>query len=145
MSRALNDLSIPMRVRAFEWLARLAEAGIMVMIIDTLRTQKEHEANLASGTSAIKMSYHLPRRMRVPTMTAGHPDAERADAMDICPYSQYSLHGPDKLQWDTKDPAWKTVINTCEASGLESGGRWVRPHDPGHGQLPRGLWFPKYE
>lgn len=144
MSRLLNDLSAPMRVRAYHWLALLTEAGVSVMILDTLRTEAEHAANLAKGTSKIATSFHLPRKMRVPNMSAAHPDYGKSDAMDICPFRQYDLHGPDKLQWDTTDPAWKIIITTCEAAGLESGGRWKDPHDPGHGQLSRSLWYPNY-
>lgn len=144
MSRALDDLSTPMRLRTYEWLARLIEAGVMVMIIDTLRTEEEHRKNLENGTSKIARSYHLPRRMRVPGLNTAHPDYGKSDAIDICPYSQYELHGPDKLQWDSKDPVWKTIIHTCEQSGLESGGRWTNPHDPGHGQLPKKIWLPTF-
>lgn len=144
MSRRLDDLSSPMRPRAFEWLARLTEAGVAVMIIDTLRTKEEHAQNLANGASTIALSFHLPRHMRLPSMSLTHLDYYKSDAMDICPFSQYDLHGPDKLQWDTKDPAWAIIIVTCEQSGLESGGRWKNPHDPGHGQLPRKIWQPQF-
>lgn len=144
MSRALNDLSTALRPRAYEWIARLAEAGVAIMIVDTLRTEEEHKKNLANGTSSIALSFHLPRRMRVAGMTATHPDYEKSDALDICPYEQYALHGPDKLRWDTSDPVWRTIILACEAAGLESGGRWTSPHDPGHGQLPKRIWSPQY-
>jgi hypothetical protein len=33
-----------MRAKAVELLARLVEAGIMVLIVDTLRTEAEHQA-----------------------------------------------------------------------------------------------------
>jgi hypothetical protein len=47
MSRRLDDLDPRFRPLAFEFLARLTEAGIHVMIVDTLRTPAEHAANLA--------------------------------------------------------------------------------------------------
>ena len=128
-----------MRLRAFEWLARLAERGVPVMIVDTLRTREEHAKNLASGASKISLSFHLPRAMRTPC-APGDPSTELSDAMDVCPYEQFMLHGPDKLRWSAEDPAWKIVMECCERSGLESGGRWRDPRDPGHGQLPRKLW-----
>lgn len=144
MSRLLDDLSNPMRHRVNDWLARLVEAGVAVMIVDTLRTEAEHQKNLANGTSKISVSYHLPRYMRVPDMMPQHPDYRKSDAIDICPYSQYDLHGPDKLRWDASDPVWKIILKTCEQAGLESGGRWTNPHDPGHGQLPKTLWYPQF-
>jgi hypothetical protein len=56
MSRALDDLSTDLRPKAFELLARLVERGVSVMIVDTLRTEAEHLANLKSGASASKFS-----------------------------------------------------------------------------------------
>lgn len=120
MSRALNDLSPEFRPLAFELLARFTEAGIAVMIIDTLRTQEEHEANLANGTSNTKHSKHLD-----------------GDAIDVCPYSVYQLAGPDKLQWNASDPAWMHMGLIGEKLGLRWGGRWKKPHDPGHFELVR--------
>lgn len=140
MSRHLDDLTTEMRARAFEWLARLAEQGVPVLIVDTLRTAEEHEANLRSGASASTVSYHLPRHLRVIGLPLGHPDAGKSDAMDVCPYEQFALHGPDKLQWKADDPAWRIVQECCERAGLESGRRWTKPHDPGHGQLHRRYW-----
>jgi hypothetical protein len=139
VSRRLDDLSAAMRPLAFEFLARLLERGVPVHVVDTLRTEDEHRANLAAGTSSALRSFHLPRRLRHP-VAAGDPDADKSDALDVCPYAVFSLHGPDRLQWDASDPAWLTVGEVAEAVGLEWGGRWRKPHDPGHVQLPRRLW-----
>jgi hypothetical protein len=139
MSRALDDLSSALRPLAFEWIARLSEQGIAVMVIDTLRTPDEHRKNLQNGASSIALSLHLPRRLRYPALPASHPDYDKSDAMDVCPFDQYQLHGPDKLKWDSSDPAWRLIIAACERVGLESGGRWKKPYDPGHGQLPSAL------
>ena len=49
MSRALDDLSSEFRPLVFQVLARLVEHGYPVMIVQTLRTAAEHQANLASG------------------------------------------------------------------------------------------------
>lgn len=125
MSRRLNDLSDRMRPLAVELLARLVEAGIAVMVVDTLRTPAEHAINLANGTSRIKHSKHLD-----------------GDAIDVCPYAQFNLHGPDKLQWDTGDPVWTQIGAIGESLGLRWGGRY-RPlnaigvgWDPGHFEYP---------
>lgn len=140
MSRALDDLSSDMRPRVVEVLARLTERGIAVLIVDTLRTEVEHEAHLKSGISKAKFSRHLPRKLR--GVRPDHPDAEKADAIDLCPYGQYALHGPDKLQWDPVDPVWKIIAEVGEAEGLISGFRWRNPFDPGHLELPRTFWDP---
>ena len=134
MSRFLDDLSSEMRPKAFELLARCVEAGIAVMVVDTLRTEAEQRANVAKGVSWTMNSRHLPRRMR--GFRSDGPDAEKADAIDICPFSVYDLHGPDKLQWDGSDPVWKRIGQIGEACGLKWGviknGAQI---DPGHFEL----------
>lgn len=138
MSRALNDLSSQMRPKAFELLARLTERTVMVMIVDTLRTPAEHAANLANGTSKTTASKHLPRILRHAKFALPE-DADKADAMDLCPYEVYALHGPDKLRWNSDDPAWRIIGEEAEKLGLRWGGRWKVPHDPGHVELPTVL------
>lgn len=139
MSRALNDLSSDLRPLAFELLARLVERGVAVLIVDTLRTEAEHAANLSSGASVAKFSRHLPRHLR--RFCDPHdPNRETSDAMDLCPYETYALHGPDKLRWDPTDAAWAVIGAEAEKLGLVWGGRWVKPYDPGHVELPRAVW-----
>jgi hypothetical protein len=139
MSRALDDLSSDLQPLAFALLARLVERNVAVMIVDTLRTEAEHLQNLKAGTSATKFSRHLPRRLRRFCLP-DDPNREKSDAMDLCPYEVYALRGPDKLQWDTGDPAWAVIGEEAEKLGLVWGGRWVKPHDPGHVELPRAVW-----
>ena len=119
MSRALDDLSDEFRPFAFELLARCAELGIPVMVIDTLRTQDEHLANLAKGVSWVKHSKHID-----------------GDAIDVCPYAVYNSTGPDKLNWNPGDPVWTKIGQVGEALGLRWGGRWRTP-DLGHFELVR--------
>lgn len=114
MSRRLDDLSPRFRPLAIELLARLTEAGISVMVVDTLRTPEEHAANLAKGVSWTTHSKHLD-----------------GDAIDICPYAIYDLAGPDKLQWDAGHPVWKRIGEIGEGLGLRWGGRWKKK-DLGH-------------
>ena len=113
MSRAINDLSPYFKPLAIELLARTVEAGIPVVIVDTLRTPAEHAANLAKGVSWTPRSKHLI-----------------GDAIDLCPYAQYDAHGPDKLLW-TDDPVWWRLGAIGEALGLRWGGRWT-VRDLGH-------------
>ena len=119
MSRALDDLSPEMRARAVELLARCVEAGIVVMIVDTLRTPEEHAENLANGTSWTTHSKHLD-----------------GDAIDIAPLEQYVLHGRKKIEWDGSDPVWARIGALGEAIGLRWGGRWT-VRDMGHFELVR--------
>lgn len=118
MSRRLDDLSPAFKPKAMELLARFVEAGIAVMVIDTLRTPAEHQANLAAGVSWTKHSKHLD-----------------GNAIDVCPYMQFQLHGPDKLNWDPADPVWSALGRIGEELGLIWGGRW-KVRDLGHFELP---------
>lgn len=113
MSRKLNDLSPRFRPLAMELLARCVEAGIPVLIVGTLRTPAEHAANLAAGVSWTTHSKHLD-----------------GDAIDICPYETWDLHGPDKLAWGDI-PTFLRLGVLGEALGLRWGGRWTQK-DYGH-------------
>ena len=137
--RSLDSLSSPFQPKAFEVLARLLGRGVPCLIVQTSRTEAEHAANLASGASGTSRSLHLPRRLRLSTLE-GAPqstlDLDKADAIDIVPWEQFQLHGPDKLQYDSKDPAFGVIGEIVEAvPGLRWGGRWHEPFDPGHFEL----------
>ena len=114
MSRKLDDLAEVFRPVAMILLARLVEAKIPVLIVDTLRTPAEHQANLAAGVSWVKHSKHLDGL-----------------AIDLVPYSLFELHGTKKLEWDTSDPVWQDMGEIGEALGLRWGGRWT-VKDMGH-------------
>jgi D-alanyl-D-alanine carboxypeptidase-like protein len=114
MSRRLDDLSPRFKPLAMELLARTVEAGIPVVIVDTLRTPAEHQANLAKGVSWTTRSKHLD-----------------GDAIDICPYSTWDAHGPDKLNWDVSDPVWATLAAIGRVLGLRCGYDW-KVKDAGH-------------
>lgn len=113
MSRRLDDLSQAFRPLACELLARCIEAGIMVMIVDTLRTPEQQAANIRNGVSWTTKSRHLT-----------------GDAIDICPFDTWALHGVDKLQW-ADDPTWTRIGEIGERLGLIWGGRWTQK-DLGH-------------
>lgn len=118
VSRRLDDLAPAFKPLAIELLARLMEAGIHVTIVDTLRTEEEHKANLAKGVSWVKHSKH-----------------QDGLAIDICPWLIWNLNGPDKLQWDASDPIWDRIGKVGESLGLIWGGRW-RVRDLGHFEMP---------
>src|SRR3972149_7885015 len=117
MSRLLDDLTPFFRVLAVELLARLVEAGIPVLIVNTLRSVEEQEVNIKNGVSWTKNSRHLPNSID-----------GKAQAIDICPYDQFNLHGPDKLNWNFSDPVWQKIGNIGKGLGLEWGGDW--PNNP---------------
>jgi peptidoglycan L-alanyl-D-glutamate endopeptidase CwlK len=114
MSRRLDDLDVRFKPLAIELLARATEAGIAVMIIDTLRTPEEHAINLAKGVSWVTRSKHLDGL-----------------AIDICPYDVYRVDGADKLMWVTSHPSWQVLGAIGEGLGLRWGGRWA-VKDMGH-------------
>ena len=114
MSRALNDLDVRFRPLAVELLAQAAEAGIPMMIVETRRTAAQHAANLANGVSWIVHSKHLDGL-----------------AIDVCPYTQFDLYGPDKLEWQASAPVWERVGAIGKRLGLRWGGDWQQ-QDMGH-------------
>ena len=115
--RKLDSLDPKFRPLADRLLARCVEAGINVLIVETLRTEAQHQEDVASGHSWIKRSLH-----------------QDGIAIDIAPYEQWNLHGPDKLQWDAKDPVWLQIGVLGEKEGLVWGGRWKQA-DMGHFEL----------
>lgn len=117
MSRLLNDLTFEFRLVAMELIARCAEQGIPVMIVDTLRTQLEQEENLKKGVSWTLNSKHLT-----------------GNAIDLAPYDVYQLHGPDKLKWDSNDPVWQKIGTIGKSLGLIWGGDW-KQKDMGHFEI----------
>lgn len=117
MSTRLADLHPELRPRVFELLARCIERHIQIEIVDTLRTEEEHAANLLAGTSWIKRSKHLP-------------DAKGyARAIDIAPVVCMALKN-----WAPNHPHWQTLGAIGEEAGLGWGGRW-KVRDLGHFEL----------
>lgn len=114
MNRSLDALSPRFKPLAMALLARAVEANIPVAIIETLRTPEEHAANLAKGVSWTTHSKHLD-----------------GDAIDLCPYASYVLHGAKTLQWDAADPAWQTLATIGRGLGLRCGYDW-KQKDCGH-------------
>ena len=129
MSRALDDLDDRMRPLAVELIARAAEHGIPVMIVDVLRTPAQQAINVAAGVSWTLKSLHLPQ-----------PPSMKSLAIDLCPYAQYDLHGPDKLAWSETDPAWQLLGALGQSLGLKWGvvDAHGRRKDLGHFEFVKG-------
>lgn len=134
-SRNLSDCSGQLRPLIEALLVRLVDDGIGVQVVSVLRTMEEHQANLRRGVSSAVLSFHLPRFLRVPGLPADHPDYTKADAVDLAVLSKTG-----RIDWDTHNPGWQAIGHHAEALGLEWGGRWKKPYDPGHVQLPRAVW-----
>lgn len=114
MDTSLDSLSLRFKLRAEILIARIVEARIPIVIVNTRRTMAEQALNIANGVSWTKNSKHLT-----------------GDAIDLCPYEVYQLHGPDKLHWDSEDPIWLQIGKIGESLGLVWGGRW-KQKDMGH-------------
>jgi peptidoglycan LD-endopeptidase CwlK len=118
MSRLFDDLDLYFKPKAIELVARCAESGIPVMIVCTRRSQEEQDAAIASGHSWVTRSKH-----------------QDGLAIDVCPFEEYKLYGPDKLEWDNDAPAWQVIGSLGEHLGLRWGGRWQKK-DMGHFEWP---------
>ena len=122
----LDSLDPLFKPLAITLLARLLEARIPVLIVNTLRTQVEQDAAVARGVSRVQHSKH-----------------QDGLAIDVAPYDIFALHDDDKLQWDTKDPIWKKIGAIGESLGLRWGGRFEPLNsvgvgwDPGHFEYVR--------
>ena len=147
MSRALDDLDPEFLPLAAMLIARCIEAGIPLMIIDTLRTPEEQAENLAKGTSWTLKSRHLPRPCpddcpHKNEPTCPDPAPRKSRAIDLCPFLQYDLYGTDKLQWNANDPVWQKMGAVAKKiKGLKSG-VWLPDKngvlqnvDPGHFEI----------
>ena len=114
MNTSLDSLDPVFKPLAFALLARLTEARIPVVIVNTRRTDAEQETAIAQKVSWVKHSKH-----------------QDGLAIDICPYETYVLHGANKLQWDADDPIWLRIGQIGESVNLRWGGRWKQA-DMGH-------------
>ena len=104
LEKRLDKLHPLFRPIVIEFLARLIEARIPVIIINTLRYEFQQKIMLENGVSWTKLSKHL-----------------LGLAIDICPYKQYDQYGPDKLQWNADDPVWQEIGEIAESLGLKWG------------------------
>jgi len=104
MSRNLDDHQLSFKWKVFEFLARLVEAKVIVTIICTKRTEAEHQANLAAGTSWTRHSKHID-----------------GWAIDVAP-----THLLKEPNWAPDDPLWLRMGVMGERCGLSWGGRWKK-------------------
>ncbi len=119
MDTSLDSLDPRFKPIAMAFLARLTEARIAVLIVNTRRTAVEQAAAVARGVSWVTHSKH-----------------EDGLALDVAPYTTWALHGDDKVLWDTHDPIWRQIGMVAEGLGLRWGGRFTPLNSIGVGKDP---------
>jgi peptidoglycan L-alanyl-D-glutamate endopeptidase CwlK len=110
MDRSLTDLSDRFRPLAEALLKAFADAGLNVIVVDTLRTPAEQADALASGHSWTQHSKHLT-----------------GDAIDVAPLQEWTKN----INWSPSNPDWQRMGEIGEGLGLRWGGRWAHA-DLGH-------------
>jgi hypothetical protein len=119
---SLDHLTPEMKPLAMELLARCVEARIFVVVIRTLTTPEEEQAEIDSGHSWTHHSEHLPQE-----------PSGLSDAIDVAPLLSYLEGGGATINWDNRDANWAKVIAIGEKIGLHSGKNFPKP-DLGHFQ-----------
>ena len=117
-------LSPVMRALTVEFLARLAEAGIYVKILETWRSEDRQKELLERGVSWTQNSKHCRTKDGVPA----------ADAVDLIPWDYWSMYEGNKLMWDSEASIWQKIGAIGESVGLRWGGQWQQ-RDMGHWEL----------
>ena len=114
MDTSLDSLDAKFKPLAMALLARLVEARIPVVIVNTRRTDVEQADALARHVSGVPRSKH-----------------QDGLAMDVAPFETFAIHGMNKILWDGSDPIWLRIGQIAEGLGLKWGGRWT-VKDLGH-------------
>jgi peptidoglycan L-alanyl-D-glutamate endopeptidase CwlK len=102
--------------------ADLAARGIVVEVVQGLRTYKEQDELYAKG-----------RTKPGPIVTqarGGQSNHNFGLAVDLCPFTG------DKPDWNAPMAVWAAIGAAAEARGLEWGGQWKKFLDKPHVQLP---------
>jgi peptidoglycan L-alanyl-D-glutamate endopeptidase CwlK len=102
--------------------ADLAARGIVVEVVQGLRTYKEQDELYAKG-----------RTKPGPIVTqarGGQSNHNFGLAVDLCPFTN------DKPDWNAPMAVWAAIGAAAEAHGLEWGGQWKKFLDKPHVQLP---------
>ena len=103
-------------------IADLATRGIVVEVVQGLRTYKEQDELYAKG-----------RTKPGPIVTqarGGQSNHNFGLAVDLCPFTD------DKPDWNAPMSVWAAIGGSAEARGLEWGGSWKKFLDKPHVQLP---------
>ena len=129
--RDMDLLHPNFRIIADRFISLCVEQKIAILIVETWRSQAAHEEDVANGNSWVTKSKHQTTMIKY---IAGSPiTIPASEAIDVCPYEIYELHGRKKLEWDNDDPVWQKIGAIGESLGMKWGGRW-RCKDMGHFQ-----------
>jgi peptidoglycan L-alanyl-D-glutamate endopeptidase CwlK len=102
--------------------AELAARGLVVEVVQGLRSYKEQDELYAKG-----------RTRPGPIVTqarGGQSNHNFGLAVDLCPFTN------DKPDWNAPISVWAAIGASAEAHGLEWGGTWKKFLDKPHVQLP---------
>jgi len=131
--RDMDLLHPDFRILVDRLLSRCVEAGVMVMVVETWRSQAAHEEDVANGRSWVKKSKHQNTfTKKLGDFSPEYLTYPASLAIDIAPYEIYQLKGPDKLEWDADDPIWQRIGEIGESLGMKWGGRFKKVKDYGH-------------
>lgn len=104
MSRLLKDLDPDFYWNACEFLAKCVESRLNVLIIETLRSQAQHDENVKNKVSWTQHCKHLT-----------------GNAIDVGVVELLTLPN-----WAPDHPLWDRLGKIGESCGLGWGGRWKK-------------------
>jgi len=119
------------RIITDRFISLCVQERIIILIVETWRSQEAHEEDVANGRSWVAKSKH--QNVLIKEIDNKIIEIPASLAIDICPYDVYKLHGPDKLEWDNDDPVWQRLGALGKRLGMIWGGDWQNK-DMGHFQ-----------
>lgn len=154
VSRKIDDLLFPAKIRALNFMAAAAEAGIDMLVSCTVRDEESQNLLYAQGRTRAQLDaaglYNAqPRPGRIVTNARGGDSFHQwRVAMDVVPLRQgkpvWGTFG-DGIDDDPSDDEtddlelWQRLGQIGESCGLEWAGRWKRFREFPHFQFTGGL------
>lgn len=122
----LQDVFPPLADRVRSMAATLAQEGIVIRVVQAMRTWAEQDALYAQGRTA-------PGNI-VTNCRGGQSYHNFGLAVDCAP----SKHGPGQPfdpDWNEQNPSWQRMVAVGQSVGLDSGATWRTFKDVPHFQL----------
>jgi hypothetical protein len=120
--RRLQQLHPALATAVRAMIADLASQGIVVEVVQGLRTFAEQDALYAKGRTT-------PGAI-VTQARGGESNHNYGLAVDLCPFTN------DKPDWNAPMAVWAAIGSSAAERGLEWGGQWKKFLDKPHVQLP---------
>ena len=154
VSRKLDDLIFPAKIRALEFVHRVKLSGIDMLVICTVRDSDAQDQLYAQGRTraqldAAGLTHVEPRLGHIVTNAVGGDSFhQHRVALDVVPLRHgkpvWGVAGAgineDLTDDNTNDlELWQRIGAIGEACGLEWAGRWVRFRELPHFQFTGGL------